>query len=379
MDDIDNDPTRRGTDDRTDAEGPGAGGERVCRGVAREGEDAGCGPAGAGDRGDCHAGPFEEDDLARIFERERPRLLRVAYATTGSLAEAEDCVQDAWLRLQGLDDPEVIHSLSAWLTTTVGRLALDVLGSARVRRERYVGTWLPEPLVGEPVADPADRVTLDESVSMALLVVLEKLSPAQRSAFLLHDVFGLSFDEVAEVVGRSSAAVRQLASRARRQVARERPRFPPTRARQSELVAAFSQACLSGDLDALMRLLDPAVVLRTDGGGKVRALLSVKHGARDVAELLLAVADVLVDLQVTTVNGTPGLVLRESGGAVSVVAFLVDRDRIVALDVVRNPDKLTGVGTAPDGPVNPRGAAGVSASGTAPAARAPARDGHPEG
>ncbi|UGQ11398.1 RNA polymerase sigma factor SigJ [Yinghuangia sp. ASG 101] len=300
---------------------------------------------------DSGAGLSDEDDLVRVFERERPRLLRVAYATTGSLAEAEDCVQDAWLRLRGLDDPGVIRDLSAWLTTTVGRLALDVLGSARVRRERYVGTWLPEPLVGEPVADPADRVTLDESVSMALLVVLEKLSPAQRSAFLLHDVFGLSFDEVAEVVGRSSAAVRQLASRARRQVGRERPRFPATRARQSELVAAFSQACLSGDLDALMRLFDPAVVLRADGGGKVRALLSVKHGARDVAEFLLAVSTgAVVDVEVRSVNGTPGLVLRESGGAVSVVAFLVDRDRIVALDVVRNPDKLTGVGTAPDGP-----------------------------
>ncbi|MGK5558731.1 sigma-70 family RNA polymerase sigma factor, partial [Actinomadura kijaniata] len=163
------------------------------------------------------------DELARRFDAERPRLLRVAYATLGSVAEAEDCVQEAWLRLRGLEDPDAVRDLRGWLIRTVGRLALDALGSARARRERYVGTWLPEPLVGDHAFDPAERVTLDESVSTALLLVMESLSPAERTAFLLHDVFGLTFGEVADVVGRSPAAVRQLASRARRHVAEGRP------------------------------------------------------------------------------------------------------------------------------------------------------------
>jgi RNA polymerase sigma-70 factor (ECF subfamily) len=159
-----------------------------------------------------------EQALAVAFEVHRPRLLRVAYATLGSLAGAEDCVQEAWLRLRTVARPEQIGDLGAWLTTTVGRLALDALGSARARRERYVGPWPPEPLV-EDAHDQADRVTLDESVSVALLVVLERLSPAERTAFLLHDVFGLTFEEVAGVVGRSPAAVCQLVARARRHVA----------------------------------------------------------------------------------------------------------------------------------------------------------------
>jgi RNA polymerase sigma-70 factor (ECF subfamily) len=148
--------------------------------------------------------------LAEAFEAQRPRRVRVAYATVGSVAEAEDCVQEAWLRLRRVEDPAGIRNLGAWLTTTVSRLALDALGRAQVRRERYVGQWLPEPLVEDAAAgDPADQVTLDESVSMALLVVLERLSPAERTSFLLHNVFGLSFAEVAGVVGRSPAAVRR--------------------------------------------------------------------------------------------------------------------------------------------------------------------------
>ena len=161
-----------------------------------------------------------DDPLTEAFEAERPRLLRVAYAMLGSLSEAEDCVQEAWLRLQRVEDPDTIDDLGAWLTTVVSRLALDALGSARARRERYVGQWLPEPLVEDIGAeDPAERVTLDESVSMALLVILERLSAAERTAFLLHDVFGLTFDDVAGVVGRSPAATSRRgdpASRPRR-------------------------------------------------------------------------------------------------------------------------------------------------------------------
>ncbi|MFI6520299.1 RNA polymerase sigma factor SigJ [Spirillospora sp. NPDC050679] len=286
------------------------------------------------------------EELAQRFEAERTHLLHVAYATLGSMAEAEDCVQEAWLRLRlrGLPEAEEIRDLRAWLTRTVGRLALDALGTARARRERYVGTWLPEPLVGDASGDPADRVTLDESVSMALLLVMESLSPAERAAFLLHDVFGLSFDEVADVVGRSPAAVRQLASRARRHVAEGRPRFPPTPAQQRQVVAAFASACQHGDLERLTSLLDPRVVCRGDGGGKVSALPSEVRGAAHVARLLLAfVRGPLRELRIAAVNGAAGLVLRGDDGVLSVVSLTVDGGRITALDVVRNPDKLTAV------------------------------------
>ncbi len=292
---------------------------------------------GAGDRG--------AQELAEAFEAQRPRLLRVAYATTGSVAEAEDCVQEAWLRLLRVPDPASIRDLGAWLTTAVSRLALDVLGSARARRERYVGPWLPEPLVGDLAGpDPADRVTLDESVSMALLVVLERLSPAERASFLLHDVFGMSFTEIATVVGRSPAAVRQLASRARQHVDAGRPRFPPTPAQQEELVTAFATACAQGDLAGLVALLDPDVVWRADGGGKVTASRRAARGADEVARWLLGFMRHPPSLvRMTTVNGAPGLVLRDGGGVLTVLAFTVNRGRITALDAVRNPDKLTAV------------------------------------
>ncbi|MCO5999727.1 RNA polymerase sigma factor SigJ [Actinoallomurus rhizosphaericola] len=290
-------------------------------------------------------GRWTQDDLARAFETERPRLLNVAYATTGSLAEAEDCVQDAWLRLRRLEDPSAIRDLAAWLTTTVGRLALDALGSARVRRERYVGPWLPEPLVGDAVAgDPADRVTLDESVSMALLVVLERLSPAERTAFLLHDVFGVPFDEVAEVVGRTPVAVRRLASRARKHVEEGLPRFPPTYGEQRELVAAFMAACQGGDLDRLVGVLDPGVTLRGDGGGKVPAVSRVEGGAEQVARMLLGfAAHPSVEVRIADVNGAPGLVMLDPTGVLTVMAFTVDAGRITAIDAIRNPDKLPGL------------------------------------
>ncbi|BCB79130.1 hypothetical protein Pflav_055400 [Phytohabitans flavus] len=288
----------------------------------------------------------DEQELALAFEVHRPRLLRVAYATLGSLVEAEDCVQEAWLRLRGVAEPERIRDLGAWLTTTVSRLALDALGSARARRERYVGPWLPEPLVEEAL-DPADRVTLDESVSMALLVVLERLSPAERTAFLLHDVFGLTFVEVAGVVGRTPAAVRQLAARARRHVAEGRPRFPPTYQEQRRLVDAFLAACARGDLDGLVRLLDPDVVWHGDGGGKVSAVLPVAHGAVAVARALIGFTRTWPgEVEVVTVNGAPGIVARDTGGVLTVVAFTVDGGRIVALDAVRNPEKLASLLTS---------------------------------
>ena len=289
--------------------------------------------------------PGADDTLTRAFEAHRGRLLRVAYATVGSVPEAEDCVQEAWLRLQA-QDPASIRDLGAWLTTTVSRLAYDTLGSARARRERYVGPWLPEPLVADLDDDPAQRVTLDESVSMALLVVLERLSPAERTAFLLHDVFGLAFEEVAGVVGRTPAAVRQLASRARRHVEDGRPRFPPTLAQQQRLVAAFADACGGGDMERLVALLDPDVVWRSDGGGKVSAARPATPGARNVARWLIALARRPPrSLRMAMVNGAPGLVMRDGDGVLTVIAFTIDAGRITAMDVMRNPDKLT---TVPD-------------------------------
>jgi RNA polymerase sigma-70 factor, ECF subfamily len=288
-----------------------------------------------------------DDALTRAFEAQRPRLVRLAYATTGSVAEAEDCVQEAWLRLRRAEDRTEIRDLPAWLTTTVSRLALDALTSARARRERYVGQWLPEPLVTDlGDEDPAEAAVLDESVSMALLLVLERLTPAERTAFLLHDVFGLSFEEVAGVVRRSPAAVRQLASRARHHVREGRPRAPATHAEQQRLVEAFVAACQAGDLPGLVALLDPEVVWRGDGGGKVATWPRTEHGAENVAAKLIRYLSLPHPaIRLAEVSGGPGLVLRDPYGVLTVIAFTVDTGRIVAIDVVRNPDKLT---TVPD-------------------------------
>ncbi|WP_262851233.1 RNA polymerase sigma factor SigJ [Mumia quercus] len=284
------------------------------------------------------------DALAEEFEEHRAHLQHVAYAVTGSWAAAEDCVQEAWLRLQRADADAVLD-LRAWATTAVAHLALDHLGSARVRRERYVGTWLPEPVVQPLGTDPADRVTLDESLSMALLVVLERLSPAQRVAYLLHDVFGMPFEEVAEVVGRTPVAVRQLAARARKDVRAHAPRSTPSLAQQREVVEAFVAACAGGDLAALVALLDPEVVMRSDGGGKVPAVRDVQVGAEQVARILLGfLRRPPLEVRPALVNGSYGIVMRDALGAWSVTSFVVDGSgRIAAVDIVRNPDKLRDV------------------------------------
>jgi RNA polymerase sigma-70 factor (ECF subfamily) len=288
-------------------------------------------------------------DPAAEFEELRPRLLRVAYSQLGSLAEAEDVVQEAWLRLQR-SDREAIEDLGAWLTTVVSRIALDALGSARARRERYVGPWLPDPLVADD-ADPADRVTLDESVSLALLFVLERLSPAERTAFVLHDVFGYSFDEVGEVVGRNPAAARQLAARARRHIVEQRPRQSGSREQQQRAVEAFAAATEEGDLEALLAVLDPDVVFRSDGGGRVPAARKPLLGAERVGRALVALARTNAgrwDMRPVEVNGVPGLLIVDrEDGQVSVVAFTVDDDRITTIHIQRNPDKLRHVALPP--------------------------------
>jgi RNA polymerase sigma factor (sigma-70 family) len=276
---------------------------------------------------------------------ERRHLLNLAYRLLGSLAEAEDAVQETYARWYGLtrEQRDAISSPGAWLTTVAGRVCLDLLGSARVRRERYVGEWLPEPLPDQtgPAADPADRITLDESVTMAFLVALEAMTPAQRVALVLHDVFGYAFAEIAEITGRTPAACRELASSGRRRIRSARPAVPATR--QDELVRDFKLAWEAGDIDTLVGLLDPGATLTADGGGVVRAALTPIEGselvARYVVDLAAGAAGEL-ELVERTVNGLPGLLLQRGNDLAAVYAFDVADGRITRIWAMRNPEKL---------------------------------------
>jgi RNA polymerase sigma-70 factor, ECF subfamily len=284
---------------------------------------------------------------------ERRRLINLAYRLLGSLAEAEDAVQETYARWYALtrQQQEAIETPAAWLTTVASRICLDLLGSARARRERYVGEWIPEPLpertewiTGRPggtTADPADRVTLDESVSMAFLVVLESMTPAERVALILHDVFGYPFAEVAQITGRTSAACRQLASSARRRIRASQPRATPA-ARQAGIVRDFKQAWEARDIGALIGLLDPGATAIADGGGLVSAELRPIQGSEQIARYMAAIAGRApgMTLLERTVNGQPGLVAQQDGVTVTVFAFDITGDRIKHIWAVRNPDKL---------------------------------------
>jgi RNA polymerase sigma factor (sigma-70 family) len=281
---------------------------------------------------------------------ERRQLINLAYRLLGSLAEAEDAVQETYARWYAMSGPQrdAIASPGAWLTTVASRICLDLLGSARARRERYVGQWIPEPLpepaecAGGQPADPADRVTLDESVSMAFLVMLDSMTPAGRVAFILHDVFGYSFAEIAQITGRTPAACRQLASSARRRIRAARPPAAPP-ARQARLVRDFKQAWEAGDIGALIGLLDPAATATGDGGGLVSAAPRPVEGAEQIARYLadlLAKAPGSVTFLERTVNGQPGLVALLDGVTVAVYAFDVAGDRITHIWAILNPDKL---------------------------------------
>lgn len=283
---------------------------------------------------------------------ERGRLTGLAYRLLGSLADAEDVVQEAYARWYAMppQQQEAIESPRAWLTTVVSRICLDLLRSARVRRERYVGEWIPEPLPeptewitgrGGITVDPADRVTLDESINMAFLVVLESMTPAERVAFILHDVFRFTFREVAEIVGRTPAACRQLASSARRRLrAAQAPTAPATQ--RADIVRAFKQAWEAKDINALIGLLDPDATAVGDGGGLVSAEPRPVVGAEQIARTLVDVAGRASDLTLLErmVNGQPGLVAQQDGTTVTVLAFGVASDRITHIWAVRNPDKL---------------------------------------
>jgi RNA polymerase sigma factor (sigma-70 family) len=288
-----------------------------------------------------------------VIMSERRQLINLAYRLLGSLAEAEDAVQETYARWYAMprDEQEAIETPAAWLTTVASRICLDLLRSARVRRERYTGEWLPEPLPepaewsggpsGGATVDPADRVTLDESVSMAFLVVLESMTPAERVAFILHDVFCYSFAEVAKITGRSPAACRQLASSGRRRIrAAQAPAAPA--ARQAGIIREFKQAWQAQDIAGLVGLLDPGVTVIADGGGLAAAALHPIAGGEQVARYLVDLASRVAEITILerTVNGQPGLVAQQDGVTVTVFAFDVTEGRITHIWAMRNPEKL---------------------------------------
>ena len=290
-----------------------------------------------------------------LLEELRPAAFAIAYRMLGSVAEAEDVVQESLLRLHtALEKGERIESPRAYVATIATRQAIDVLRSARVRREAYVGEWLPEPIVSEaPPDDPARHAEMADSLSLAFLVLLESLSPEQRAVFLLHDVFDYGYGEVAEIVGKSEDNARQLASRARRHVEEQKPRFEASREQREELAHRFFAAAQDGDVAALAALLADDVVLHGDGGGKAPALARALFGSRRVARTLAAwfgQARKVPEPEVreVEVNGQPGAVLMAAGGVVSVMALDIADGRIQGIRSVVNPDKLQHVGEVAD-------------------------------
>lgn len=287
-----------------------------------------------------------ESELAAVFNAARSRLVNVAYAVLGSHSEAEDVVSDCWLRLVAADAGESVRDIEGWSTVVVARAAVDTLRSARKRRELYVGPWLPEPRIGalSTMEDPAERVSLDDSVRYALLVVLESLSPAERTAWVLHDLFGLTFDEIAEAVGRSTAAVRQLASRARVHIEANAPRVDVSRQEHDVAVQRFFEAAAGGDLAPLLHALDPNVVLTSDGGGIVNAALQPIVGADKVGRFLVGLLTTRMDpderVAPITINGELGVGAFSGDQITTAVAFTFDGERLVRIDIVRTPEKL---------------------------------------
>jgi RNA polymerase sigma-70 factor (TIGR02957 family) len=277
-------------------------------------------------------------------EELRPLLFSLAYRMVGGVGEAEDLVQEAYLRL--LRSADEVESPKAFLTTVVTRLAIDHLRSARVRREAYVGPWLPEPLVTETAPGPAERAESDETLSLAFLVLLERLTPVERAVYVLHELFGYSHDEVAAIVEKSSANCRQILARARRHVEAGRPRFEPSRDRREALLARFLAAVRVGDVDGLVGMLAADAVHHADGGGKAQATLLPIYGAAKVARLWASLGTTQGPyvLHPADVNGQPGIVATGPGGEVlSVITVDVADDRVQAVWAVVNPDKLARV------------------------------------
>ena len=285
------------------------------------------------------------------FQELRPLLFSIAYRILGSVGEAEDAVQETWLRYEATATEP--RSVKAYLSTTVTRIAIDVLRSARVRREEYVGEWLPEPLLDDPYEDPERAAELAESVSMAALLLLERLSPLERAAFVLREVFDFGFPEVAAAVGRSEAACRQLVSRARRHMAAGRPRFEADREEREELASRFFDALREGDVDGLRGLLAADVSMVGDGGGRAPQLARAVAGAQNVARLLGSVFPRMARIEVTfephELNGQPGAIFYDRDGKVlHTLALDILDGRIQTIRAVINPDKLGHVGPVAD-------------------------------
>ncbi|NRQ33811.1 RNA polymerase sigma factor SigJ [Nonomuraea sp. NN258] len=283
------------------------------------------------------------DFLAVRFEEHRPHLRAVAYRMLGSLTEAEDAVQEAWLRLARSDSDD-IDNLGGWLTTVVGRVCLDLLRARKSRREDSLEDRLPDPVISraDAVADPEQEVLLADSVGLALLVVLESLTPAERLAFVLHDLFGLPFEQIASIVDRTPATAKKLASRARQRVRGAAPSPDPDPAGQRRVVDAFLAAARGGDFDALLSILDPDVVLRADGGMRTGGL-RVLRGSAAVAGRLAVFQRMATGTTTrpALVNGLAGLVNTVDDGLISVMSFTVADGRIAAIDILSDPDRLS--------------------------------------
>ncbi len=283
----------------------------------------------------------EPDWLVQGFEDNRPRLRAVAYRMLGSLTEAGDAVQEAWLRLSR-SDASGVDNLAGWLTTIVARVCLNVLRSRNTRREELVGVQVPDPILSRvDGTTPEEQALLADSVGLALLVVLETLTPAERLAFVLHDMFDLPFDQIAPLVGRSEATARQLASRARRRVRGAAARDPdPDLARQRDVVDAFFAAAHGGDFDALVAVLDPDVVLRSDGGTARPDASVVLRGAAAVAARTLSIAQPSDPKRPVLVNGAAGVIVTDAGQPVAVIGFTISRGKITEIDAIIDPDRL---------------------------------------
>jgi RNA polymerase sigma-70 factor (ECF subfamily) len=277
------------------------------------------------------------------FDSYRPLLFSIAYRMLGSVADAEDILQEAFLRWHGAAGGE-IQSTRAFLVTIVSRLCINQLQSARVRREEYVGQWLPEPIVTGPRSDPLEISRLDESLSLAFMVLLERLSPVERAVFLLREVFDYEYAEIAGILGKDEANCRQILSRAHQHMAGSRPRFQPSPERREQLLAKFLQATASGNLDNLVAMLSSDAVLHSDGGGKAAAVPNLIHGADHVARAILGGMKKLVPeglaSRVAQINGQPGVVSYREGRPYSVVTIDIAGDRIQTVYIVTNPEKL---------------------------------------
>jgi len=294
-------------------------------------------------------------DAATVFTEERPKLFGVAYRMLGSVADAEDVIQETFLRWQEVADAgTAIESPSAYLTTMVSRRCLDELRSARRRREEYVGEWLPEPLLEDDRLDPAATTELADSLSTAFLVVLEALSPGERAAFLLHDVFGYEYPELARILGRAEPACRQLVARARRRVAERRPRFDVSPEEHDRLLSEFLHATAAGDVDGLVSLLAHDAVLRADGGGVVTAARNPIAGADRIARWffgVMAKAPAGFGAEPGEVNGLPGVVMRVDGALYGVMSIDVRDGRIQNIYIQVNPAKLHGLAANRESPI----------------------------